>query len=328
MTVLRGTPPAKPAAAPPAPRDRRPRGAARRRVDHQPQAYVFLAPWIIGAVALTVGPMIVSLYLSFTEYDLFTEPRWVGLDNFVHMFTEDDRYLQSVKVTSLYVLIAVPLKLLVSLLVAMMLNTRTASNGFYRAAFYAPSLLGASVAAALVWRAMFTEGGSVNALLEGIGWDTPSWVDDPAYTLWSVILLTVWQFGAPMVIFLAGLKQIPRELYEAAEVDGAGAVRRFWHITLPMLSPVIFFNLVLESIHAFQVFTPAFVIGGGRGGPADSVLVYTMYLYQAGFEDFEMGYASAMAWVLLAVIAIVTAVIFRSARLWVFYGDERTGGKS
>ncbi|RSM88653.1 sugar ABC transporter permease [Kibdelosporangium aridum] len=319
MTVLHKTPP-YPATAAPAPR--RSRGAGRRRREHQREAYVFLTPWILGAIGLTVGPMVVSLYLSFTEYDLFTEPRWVGLDNFVHMFTEDDRYLQSVKVTLVYVLVAVPLKMIVSLFIAMVLNTRAASNGFYRAAFYAPSLLGASVAAALVWRAMFTEGGTVNELLDGIGLETPSWVDDPSYTIWSVILLAVWQFGAPMVIFLAGLKQIPRELYEAAEVDGASPARKFWHITLPMLSPVIFFNLVLEAIHAFQVFTPAFVIGGGRGGPADSALVYTLYLYQAGFEDFEMGYASAMAWVLLVVIGIVTAVIFRSARLWVFYGDK------
>ncbi|CAM3303078.1 carbohydrate ABC transporter permease [Kibdelosporangium persicum] len=317
MTVLK-TPPSSATAAP-APR--KPRGAGRRR-EHQREAYVFLTPWLLGAIGLTVGPMIVSLYLSFTEYDLFTEPRWVGFENFVRMFTEDDRYLQSVKVTLLYVLVAVPMKMIVSLLVAMVLNTRAGSNGFYRSAFYAPSLLGASVAAALVWRAMFTEGGTVNELLDGIGLNTPSWVDDPSYTIWSVILLAVWQFGAPMVIFLAGLKQIPRELYEAAEVDGASPVRKFWHITLPMLSPVIFFNLVLEAIHAFQVFTPAFVIGGGRGGPADSALVYTLYLYQAGFEDFEMGYASAMAWVLLVVIAIVTAVIFRSARLWVFYGDK------
>jgi multiple sugar transport system permease protein len=203
------------------------------------------------------------------------------------------------------------------------LNTRAASNGFYRAAFYAPSLLGASVAAALVWRAMFTEGGPVNELLDSVGLHTPSWVDDPSYSLWSIVLLAVWQFGAPMVIFLAGLKQIPRELYEAAEVDGASAARRFWHITVPMLSPVIFFNLVLEAIHAFQAFTPAFVIGGGRGGPADSALFYTLYLFQKGFEDFKMGYASAMAWVLLVVIGVVTAVIFRSARLWVFYGDKR-----
>jgi multiple sugar transport system permease protein len=309
--------------SPPVPAPVEPPPKAKRRNGNQPQAYVFLAPWIIGAVALTVGPMIVSLYLSFTDYDLFTEPHWVGFDNYVRMFTDDTRYLQSVKVTLIYVLASVPLKLIASLLVAMMLNTRAASNGFYRAAFYAPSLLGASVAAALVWRAMFTEGGPVNELLDSVGLHTPSWVDDPSYSLWSIILLAVWQFGAPMVIFLAGLKQIPRELYEAAEVDGASPLRRFWHITLPMLSPVIFFNLVLEAIHAFQAFTPAFVIGGGRGGPADSALFYTLYLFQQGFEDFRMGYASAMAWVLLVVIGIVTAVIFRTARLWVFYGDKR-----
>jgi multiple sugar transport system permease protein len=292
------------------------------RAANQRQAYVFLAPWIFGALALTVGPMVVSLYLSFTDYDLFTTPRWVGLDNFVRMFTDDGRYLQSVKVTSLYVLVSVPLKLITSLLVAMLLNTRAGSHGFYRAAFYAPSLLGASVAAALVWRALFTSGGPVNAVLADLGWHTPSWVDDPDFSLWSIILLGVWQFGAPMVIFLAGLKQIPAELHEAASIDGAGPVRRFWHITLPMLSPVIFFNLVMEAIHAFQAFTPAFVIGGGRGGPADSDLFYTLYLFQVGFEDFDMGYASAMAWVLLAVIAIVTAIVFRTAKLWVFYDDD------
>jgi multiple sugar transport system permease protein len=321
MTIVRAQ--SKPPAPGDVARHRRGRATSRRGTGHQPQAYVFLAPWIIGAIALTIGPMVVSLYLSFTDYDLFTEPHWVGLDNFTRMFTDDDRYLQSVKVTLVYVLASVPLKLIASLLVAMLLNTRIASNGFYRAAFYAPSLLGASVAAALVWRALFTEGGPVNELLDGIGLHTPSWVDDPGYTLWSIILLAVWQFGAPMVIFLAGLKQIPRELYEAAEVDGASPARRFWHITLPMLSPVIFFNLVMEAIHAFQAFTPAFVIGGGRGGPADSALFYTLYLYQTGFEDFDMGYAAAMAWVLLVVIAIVTALIFRSARLWVFYSDDR-----
>ncbi|MEV4313621.1 sugar ABC transporter permease [Actinocrispum sp. NPDC049592] len=316
MTLLHTSSPSVPAPVAPGPKPK-------RRTGNQPQAYVFLAPWIAGAVLLTVGPMIVSLYLSFTDYDLFTEPHWVGFDNFVRMFTDDARYLQSVKVTLIYVLASVPLKLIASLLVAMLLNTRAASNGFYRAAFYAPSLLGASVAAALVWRAMFTEGGPVNELLDSVGLHTPSWVDDPSYSLWSIVLLAVWQFGAPMVIFLAGLKQIPRELYEAAEVDGAGPLHRFWHITLPMLSPVIFFNLVLEAIHAFQAFTPAFVIGGGRGGPADSALFYTLYLFQRGFEDFRMGYASAMAWVLLVVIGIVTAVIFRTARLWVFYGDNR-----
>ncbi|MET9001038.1 sugar ABC transporter permease [Amycolatopsis sp. Hca4] len=319
MTTLRTPdPPVAPVA--PARVRRRERPGGRRRKS-QPEAFAFLAPWLLGAVALTVGPMVVSLYLSFTDYDLFTTPKWVGFGNFAHMFTGDDRYLQSVEVTLIYVLVSVPLKLTVSLLVAMLLNTRRGGTGFYRAAFYAPSLLGASVAAALVWRALFMGGGPVNEVLAFLGWHTPSWVDDPRFSLASIVLLGVWQFGAPMVIFLAGLKQIPAELHEAAAIDGAGAFRRFRHITLPVLSPVIFFNLVMEAIHAFQAFTPAFVIGGGRGGPADADLFYTLYLFEVGFQDFRMGYASAMAWVLLVVIAIVTAIVFRTAKLWVFYDD-------
>jgi multiple sugar transport system permease protein len=328
MTTLRTPDPpvsVPPKPARPARRGDRPGGHRRKG---QPEALAFLTPWLLGAVALTIGPMVVSLYLSFTDYDMFTAPKWVGFGNFARMFTDDDRYLQSVRVTLVYVLAAVPLKLVTSLLFAMLLNTRRGANGFYRAAFYAPSLLGASVAAALVWRALFTGGGPVNEVLAAFGWHTPSWIDDPGFSLWSIVLLGVWQFGAPMVIFLAGLKQIPAELHEAASIDGAGAYRRFRHITLPMLSPVIFFNLVMEAIHAFQAFTPAFVIGGGRGGPADADLFYTLYLFEVGFQDFRMGYASAMAWVLLAVIAVVTAIVFRTAKLWVFYDDaDSTGAK-
>ncbi|UOZ05046.1 carbohydrate ABC transporter permease [Amycolatopsis sp. WQ 127309] len=316
MTSLRTPAPPRPVAPGP-----RAPGRGYRR-ENQPEAFAFLTPWLLGAVALTVGPMVVSLYLSFTDYDLFTTPHWVGFGNFTHMFTDDDRYLRSVEVTLIYVLVSVPVKLAVSLGVALLLNTRRGTNGFYRAAFYAPSLLGASVAAALVWRALFTGGGPVNDVLARFGWHTPSWVDDPNFSLASIVLLGVWQFGAPMVIFLAGLKQVPAELHEAAAIDGAGAWRRFRHITLPMLSPVIFFNLVMEAIHAFQAFTPAFVIGGGRGGPADADLFYTLYLFEVGFQDFRMGYASAMAWVLLVVIAIVTAIVFRTAKLWVFYEDR------
>src|SRR5207249_895657 len=178
--------------------------------------YAFLTPWLFGAIALTIGPMVVSLYLSFTDYDLFTAPKWIGVDNFVRMFTDDTRYLQSVKVTAIYVFAAVPLKLITSLLLAMLLNSRRGGQGFYRAAFYAPSLLGVSVAAALVWRAMFTGGGPVNRLLGLVGWHTPSWIDDPGYSLWTIVLLGVWQFGAPLVIFLAGLKEIPPAVLDAA----------------------------------------------------------------------------------------------------------------
>lgn len=279
----------------------------RRPKSSQGVAYLFLGPWLLGAIGLTVAPMVVSLYLSFTDYDLFNSPNWVGLDNYAKLFGDDPRYLDSVVVTLKYVVWSVPLKLVLALAVALLLNSlRGKGQAFFRSAFYAPSLLGASVGLALAWRAIF---------------DT--WVDTPDYALITIVLLSAWQFGAPMVIFLAGLQQIPRDLFDAAAVDGAGWWRRLWSITLPMLSPVLFFNLVLETIHAFQAFTQAFVVSGGRGGPADSTLFYTLYLYERGFTEFRMGYASAMAWVLLVAIALITAVLFRTSRYWVFYGDER-----
>ncbi|MEU3889988.1 sugar ABC transporter permease [Streptomyces sp. NPDC029041] len=297
--------------APAAPPKRRPRR------EREGAAWVFLSPWVLGAIVLTLLPMAVSLYLSFTDYDLFSPPRWVGLRNYVQMFTEDPRYWRSVATTLTYVVVAVPLQLALALAVALALKGMKRGKGFYRSAFYAPSLLGASMSIALVWRAVFNDGGTVDNVL-----GTGGWVNKPGWALLAVALLTVWQFGAPMVIFLAGLQQIPAELYEAAAVDGAGKWRQFLSVTVPMLSPVLFFNLVLQTIQAFQVFTPAFAVSAGKGGPADSTLVYTMYLYDRGFVASHMGYASAMAWVLLLVIGVVTAVLFRTSRSWVFYASE------
>ncbi|MGA5358155.1 carbohydrate ABC transporter permease [Streptomyces purpurascens] len=289
----------------------------RPKREREGAAWVFLSPWVLGATVLTLLPMAVSLYLSFTDYDLFNPPKWVGLRNYVQMFTEDPRYWRSVVTTLTYVVIAVPLQLALALVVALALKGMKRGKAFYRSAFYAPSLLGASMSIALVWRAVFNDGGTVDNLL-----GTGGWVNKPGFALLAVALLTVWQFGAPMVIFLAGLQQIPAELYEAAAVDGAGKWRQFLSVTVPMLSPVLFFNLVLQTIQAFQVFTPAFAISAGKGGPADSTLVYTMYLYDRGFVASHMGYASAMAWVLLVVIGVVTAVLFRTSRSWVFYASE------
>ncbi|WBO61844.1 carbohydrate ABC transporter permease [Streptomyces camelliae] len=303
----------------PAPTAHRSAASAQRRPTRERQgaAWVFLSPWVLGATVLTLLPMAVSLYLSFTDYDLFDPPHWVGLRNYVQMFTEDPRYWRSVLTTLTYVVIAVPLQLGLALVVALALKGMKRGKGFYRSAFYAPSLLGASMSVALVWRAVFNDGGTVDHLL-----GTGGWVNQPGWALLAVALLTVWQFGAPMVIFLAGLQQIPAELYEAAAVDGAGKWRQFVSVTVPMLSPVLFFNLVLQTIQAFQVFTPAFAISAGKGGPADSTLVYTLYLYDRGFVASHMGYASAMAWVLLLVIGAVTAVLFRTSRSWVFYASE------
>jgi multiple sugar transport system permease protein len=305
----------------PAPTARPPRSTAvpkrRPKREREGAAWVFLSPWVLGAIVLTLLPMAVSLYLSFTDYDLFNPPHWVGLRNYTQMFTEDPRYWRSVTTTLTYVVIAVPLQLALALAVALALKTMKRGKGFYRSAFYAPSLLGASMSIALVWRAIFNDGGTVDHLL-----GTGGWITRPGWSLLAVALLTVWQFGAPMVIFLAGLQQIPAELYEAAAVDGAGRWRQFVSVTVPMLSPVLFFNLVLQTIQAFQVFTPAFAVSGGKGGPADSTLVYTLYLYDRGFVASHMGYASAMAWVLLIAIGAVTAVLFRTSRSWVFYASE------
>lgn len=232
---------------------RAPAAAPRRRPrrEREGAAWVFLSPWVLGAIVLTLLPMAVSLYLSFTDYDLFNPPKWVGLRNYAQMFTEDPRYWRSVVTTLTYVVIAVPLQLALALVVALALKGMKRGKGFYRSAFYAPSLLGASMSIALVWRAIFNDGGTVDNLL-----GTGGWVNKPGWALLAVALLTVWQFGAPMVIFLAGLQQIPAELYEAAAVDGAGKWRQFLSVTVPMLSPVLFFNLVLQTIQAFQVFTP------------------------------------------------------------------------
>jgi len=294
----------------------------RRRGQRSGPAYIFLSPWILGVVLLTLAPMAVSLYLSFTDYNLFDPPKWVGLRNYTDMFTADPRYWRSVGTTLLYVVVAVPLKLAIALGVALLLSNTRKAKGFYRSAFYAPSLLGASMAVALVWRALYNDGGTVDELLSSIGIHTGGWVSDPHLAVFVVALLSAWQFGAPMVIFLAGLQQIPADLYEAAALDGAGRWRRFASVTLPMLSPVVFFNLVLETIQSFQVFTPAFAISGGNGGPADSTEFYTLYLYERGFTASHMGYASAMAWVLLLAIGAVTLVLFRTSRSWVFYANE------
>lgn len=294
-----------------------------RRTREALAAYGFLAPWIAGMLLLTIGPMIYSLYLSFTRYNLMTPARWVGVDNYVRMFTADPRYLASVGVTLRYVAISVPLLLVVSLLVAMVLSKGMTFLSGYRAAFYLPSLIASSVAIAVLWRQVFGQDGIVNEVLGLVGIEGGSWIGNPGTALYTLVVLHVWSFGSTMIIFLAGLRQVPKEYYEAAAVDGAGAVRRFVHVTLPMITPLIFFNLLLSTVNAFQAFTPAYVISGGEGGPLDSTLFYTLYLYQRGFANLEMGYASAMAWTLVIVLALFTAGLFATARFWVHYGDER-----
>ncbi|WP_407358609.1 sugar ABC transporter permease [Microbacterium sp. LTA6] len=300
------------------------RGAVSRRRGSRRDTvagYVFLSPWLLGFIGLTAGPMLFSLYLAFTTYDIFSSPQWTGLANFERMMG-DQKFWGSVQITLGYVLIGTPIKLAAALGVAMLLNARSRGSGFFRSAFYAPSLIGASVSIAIVWRAMFATDGPVDGTLSLFGIEMGGWVGIPALVLPMMILLAVWQFGAPMVIFLAGLKGVPAELYEAASVDGAGPWRKFFNVTLPMLSPVIFFNLLLEMINAFQIFASAYIIGSGTGGPAGATNYYTVYLYTRAFRDGQLGYASAMAWVLLIVVGIIAFLMFRTSRSWVHYGGD------
>jgi multiple sugar transport system permease protein len=291
----------------------------RRRIVESRAGYAFLLPWLIGFFGLTLGPTLVSLYLSFTRFDLFRSPQWVGLGNYIRIATDDPEFTASMRVTFAYVFSSVPLKLMFALALAMVLNRGIRGLPIYRAIFYLPSLLGASVAIAILWRQLFAGDGLVYSVLANFGIEGPSWISTPRYSLWTLVLLSVWQFGSPMVIFLAGLRQIPQDLYEAASIDGASRLRKFLSITLPLLTPVIFFNFVVQMIDAFQSFTPAFIVSRGTGGPLNSTLFYALYIYQEAFSHFQMGYAAALAWILLVLIALFTAFSFLTARLWVFY---------
>jgi multiple sugar transport system permease protein len=300
------------------------RGPRRRRTDAERKeeraAWTFLFPWFIGLVMITLGPMIASLVLSFTDYNLLRDPQWVGFENYQRML-DDERLHKSLGVTFTYVLIGVPLQLAAALFLAMVLNRGLKGLAFYRSVYYLPSLLGGSVAIAVLWKQLFGVNGLINQVLAFFGITGPGWVSNPETALSTLILLHVWTFGSAMVIFLAGLRQIPDMYYEASAIDGATRWRQFRSITIPLLTPVIFFNLVLQIINAFQSFTQAFVVSGGTGGPVDSTLFYTLYLYQRGFTDYQMGYASAMAWLLLFIIGAFTAINFLVSKYWVHYDD-------
>jgi multiple sugar transport system permease protein len=281
-----------------------------------------LSPWLIGFLGLTAIPMVASLYLSMTDYSLLSPPEWVGLDNYEYMFNGDYRFWPSLNVTVFYVLTSVPIATVVALVVAVGLNRKMRGVGVLRSVYYLPSLLGGSVAVAIMWRELFDKNGLINDLLGFVGIDGPAWLAFPQTAPWTLVFLHAWQFGSPMVIFLAALKQIPTELYEAAELDGASKWQNFVSVTLPLITPIIFFNVVMQMITSFQAFTPAFIISNGTGAPADATLFYTLYLYIEGFSNFRMGYAAAMAWVLLVIIAVLTAIAFATSRYWVYNPDD------
>ncbi len=279
--------------------------------------YLVISPWIIGFIAFTAIPMFTSLYYSFTNFDGISTPKWIAFDNFIRMFS-DDKFFSSLGVTFLYVGMLVPLRLIFALIIAMLLNTKMRGLAIYRSIYYLPSLLGGSVAIAIMWAQMFGSDGAVNSLLSAIGidWDI-SWIGNPDTALGVLVVLGVWQFGASMLIFVAGLKQIPESYYEAATLDGASFFKKFKFITIPMLSPVIFFNLIMQIINTFKAFNESFIIT--EGGPMDKTLFYALYIYRQSFEYFNMGYGSALSWVLLIIISIFAILLFRFSNNFVYY---------
>ena len=280
---------------------------------------LYISPWLLGFVLLQLYPMLSSLYYSFTNYSMGKTHAWVGLKNYINIFTRDPNFYQSAKVTVIYVLVAVPLKLSFALFIAVLLNQKLRGINFFRTAYYIPSILAGSISIAILWKALFIKDGFINSLLAMIGIPAISWYGTRGMALFTVCILTMWQFGSSMVLFLAGLQQIPSTLYEAAQMDGAGPVRRFFKITLPMLTPTIFFNVIMQTINAFQEYTSAAVIT--HGGPVYGTYLYGLKLYEEAFTNWKMGYASALSWVLFAVVMIFTLIMFATSSKWVYYED-------
>ncbi|GAB6099542.1 sugar ABC transporter permease [Halanaerocella petrolearia] len=284
--------------------------------------YTFISPWLIGFLAFILYPVLSSLYYSFTEYNIVGDPSWVGLKNYIEIFTSDQKFWLSLKVTFFYVIFAVPLRLTCALALAMVFRKERPMTNFYRAAYYIPSILGGSVAISVVWRQLFASDGAFNDILISLGLmsERISWIGHPDAAIWTLIVLAAWQFGSPMIIFLAGLKQIPKDLYDAAKIDGANKWQQFCKVTLPLLTPVIFFNLLMQMVKMFMVFTQAYVIT--QGGPLNKTLVYAMYIFRKGISYGHLGYGSALAWIILVILTIATIIIFKTSNKWVYYQSK------
>ena len=277
--------------------------------------YIFSLPFIIGFLAFTLIPIAVSMYYSVTDYKLGQTPAFIGIKNYLELL-KDERFINSVKVTLIYVVTSVPTKLIFALFVAYLLTQGRRGVTFYRSLYYVPSLIGGSIAVALVWKTIFSRKGLANTILASLGLQKLSWLGDPKLSMGILVLMSAWQFGYSMIIFAAGLKEIPGSYYEAAEIDGANKWQRFLSITLPCLSPIILYNLVMQTITAFMAFTQAFVIT--QGGPNDATNFYALYVYNHAFKWSNMGYASAMSWLMLVLISVITLILFKSSKFWVF----------
>ncbi len=287
------------------------------------EGYVSISPWVIGFLLFTLGPILASVYFSFTEWTVTRPAEWVGLKNYIRMFTDDPLFWQALKVTGNFVLLSVPLKLVCGVGLSLLLNLKIRGMNLFRTIFYIPAVI-SGVAVSLMWIWLLQpDTGVINTLLESVGITGPRWFWDPDWALASVALMSVWSVGGSAIIYLAGLQNIPPSLYEAAEIDGAGAWHRFWRITIPLLTPTLFFQLVVEMIESFKVFTQAFVIT--KGGPLKATYFFLYYFYEEAFQNFNMGYASGLALVLMAIIMIATIILNYTSKHWVYYAAETEG---
>jgi oligogalacturonide transport system permease protein len=283
--------------------------------------FLFVLPFVLGVLLFKLFPFVMSFALSFTQYDIIDPPVYVGLQNYKELFGDDPLFHKSLGVTLWFALLAVPLRVGFALFIAHVLNFKLRGINFFRSAFYLPSILGGSIAVAVLWRFIFARDGLVNGVLATMGLEPIPWLADERYSLWTIVLLFMWQFGSAMVIFLAALQTVPQSLYEAAEIDGASRWQQFWRITVPLITPVIFFNLIMQMVHAFQEFNAPYMVT--EGGPLASTYVLALYIYDQSFRYFNLGYGSALSWVLFALVAGLAAFSFWSQRYWVFYAGEK-----
>lgn len=280
---------------------------------------VYIAPWLIGLLVLQLYPFITSFYYSFTDYQFFNSPEFTGLDNYIRLFTNDPDFFKSLQVTIVYTLFTVPGKIIMALFIALLLNRNIRGIGVIRTIYYIPSLFSGSVAVAILWKLLFMNEGAINSILSTLGLPAIQWLGTQPTAIVTICLLEIWMFGSSMVMFLAALKQVPMELYESASLDGAGKIKSFFYITLPQISPILFFNVIMQTITALQNFTSAFVVT--NGGPNKGTYVLGMKLYNEAFKYFKMGYASAVSWIIFGMILVVTLLLFRFSSGKVYYED-------
>lgn len=283
--------------------------------------FLFVLPFVLGVLGFKLFPFVMSLALSLTEYDVFSPPQFIGAANYVEIAAKDQVFRQSLGVTLLFVALAVPLRVGFALFIAHVLNFKLRGINFFRSAFYLPSILGGSIAVAVLWRFIFSQRGLVNMVLAQVGIEPILWLADERWSIWTVVTLFTWQFGSSMVIFLAALQNVPQSLYEAAEIDGANKWQQFTRITVPLITPVIFFNLIMQLVQGFQEFNGPYMVT--EGGPLHSTYVLSLYIYEECFKYFNLGYGAALSWVLFALVAGLSAISFWTSKYWVFYAGEK-----